>query len=129
MKDEYHILVVDDNEINRSLVKSILQPLNFIIHEAVDGKDGVEQYKKVTPDLTLMDIRMPEMDGYEASKHIREYDDNALIVALTASIMASDMEKLPRYGIKDYLLKPINKNMLLDKVKFQLDLEYTYSHR
>jgi len=110
------ILIVEDNKINmflaRTLVKRILP--NCIILEAVDGEAAVEFYKKEIPDLILMDIQMPNMNGYEATTEIRALETNfrTPIIAVTAGILIGEKEKCFESGMDDYMAKPIIINEL-----------------
>jgi CheY-like chemotaxis protein len=82
---------------------------NCIIYEAKDGNEAVEQYKKVRPDIILMDIQMPTKNGYEVTHEIRKLlgGANVPIIAITAGIMTGDKEKCLEEGLDDYLSKPI----------------------
>jgi PAS domain S-box-containing protein len=105
------VLIVEDNKINMLLAKTLVKKLilNCIIFEAKDGNEAVEQYKKVQPDVILMDIQMPNKNGYEATDEIRKLKDseNIPIIAITAGIMIGDKEKCIEAGMNDYLPKPI----------------------
>ena len=105
------VLIVEDNKINMLLAKTLVKKLisNCIIFEAKDGNEAVEQYIKKQPDVILMDIQMPNKNGYEATDEIRKLKDseNIPIIAITAGIMIGDKEKCLEAGMNDYLLKPI----------------------
>jgi PAS domain S-box-containing protein len=105
------ILIVEDNKINMLLAKTLVKKLisNCIIFEAKDGNEAIEQYKKEQPDVILMDIQMPNKNGYEATDEIRKLKDseNIPIIAITAGIMIGDKEKCLEAGMNDYLPKPI----------------------
>jgi CheY-like chemotaxis protein len=104
-----HILVVDDNPSSRELVKFALEP-GYVVAEAVDGRDAIVQIRQTLPDLILMDIQMPEMDGYETLHEIRANPESALVpvVAVTAFAMLEDREKAFEAGFDGYTAKPIN---------------------
>jgi CheY-like chemotaxis protein len=104
-----HILVVDDNPSSRELVKFALEP-GYVVAEAVDGRDAIEQIRQTLPDLILMDIQMPEMDGYETLHEIRAHPESALVpvVAVTAFAMLEDRQKAFEAGFDGYTAKPIN---------------------
>lgn len=112
--DEALILVVDDVRFNRELAKSFLHTLNLKVIEAENGKHGIEMCKQHLPDLVLMDLRMPEMNGYEATQLLRQSDDtkHIPIVAFTASSMKHD-EALIKKLFSYYLRKPISRGELL----------------
>lgn len=105
------ILVVDDIEDNRELIINNFEDTAIDIVTAVDGLDAIVQYKKEKPDLILMDIRMPNMDGYEATGKIREIS-NVPVIALTASVMQDEYEQKKSEDFNGYLRKPILRNDL-----------------
>jgi CheY-like chemotaxis protein len=108
---EKRILIVEDNKINMLLTKKLVNAIisNCTIFEATDGNEAIEKYRKEQPDLILMDIQMPNKNGYEAVEEIRKLKEAAKIpiIALTAGIMAGDKEKCLASGMNDYLPKPI----------------------
>lgn len=110
------ILVVEDNKINMLLTRTILKSLfpDLIIHEAVDGNEAVDQFATVLPDIVLMDIQMPVMNGYEATKIIRETKagKSTPIIALTAGTVKGEKENCIDAGMDDYITKPIIRNVL-----------------
>jgi len=110
------ILIVEDNKINMLLTKKLVNSMMFncTILEAVDGNEAIEKFIQGKPDLVLMDIQMPNKNGYEAVKEIRKLKNAELIpiIALTAGIMSGDMEKCLESGMNDYLPKPIIKTDL-----------------
>ncbi len=110
------ILVAEDNKVNRMLVKKFLSNWQAQTYFAENGKEAVEKAQTETYDLILMDIQMPEMDGYEASRLLREMGNEVPIIALTASTMTSDREKLQQSGISDFVVKPFNPNDLYKKI-------------
>ncbi len=107
------ILVVDDNEKLRSIFRLILKEYETI--EAKNGLEAVELYKKYSPDIVLMDILMPEMDGIEATKEIIKINSNAKIAAITA--YSSKSKEILEAGAQEVLKKPIRKNILIEKIK------------
>ena len=110
------VLIVEDNKINMLLTKKLVNSiiLNCTIIEATDGNEAIEKYIKEQPNLVLMDIQMPNKNGYEAVKEIRllKEAEKIPIIALTAGIMAGDREKCIEAGMNDYLPKPIIKQDL-----------------
>jgi len=104
------ILVVEDNELNLKLVKSLLHLGNFEVQEARDAETGIELAKKIGPDLILMDIQLPGMDGLEATQTIRQDPllKNIPIIALTSYAMHGDEEKAKASGCTGYISKPID---------------------
>jgi signal transduction histidine kinase/DNA-binding response OmpR family regulator len=108
------ILIVDDVDFNRELVKSFLSEFNLTIVEAINGKAGIEMAKTHQPDLVLMDLRMPVMNGYEATEILAARPETAKIpvIAFTASSMKHD-EELIKKLFSDYLRKPIGRDELI----------------
>ena len=103
------ILVVDDNQGSRELLKFALES-RYVVDEAVDGRDAISHIRETLPDLVLMDIQMPEMDGYEALHEIRAHPGSAAVpvVAVTAFAMLEDRQKAFEAGFDGYFAKPIN---------------------
>jgi CheY-like chemotaxis protein len=117
------ILYVEDNFQNKRLVKKILEARGYEILEAEDGKQGVEMAFSEKPDLILMDISIPGMDGIEATQVIKQTPETAHIpvVALTANAMRGDRERFLAAGCDDYLPKPISTPDLLRVIKEHLE--------
>jgi len=121
-----NILLVDDNEENREVVRSYLLGLPFHLDIAQNGAQGVEQFKKKKYDLVYMDIRMPVMDGYEATRHIRQWEKEQVssqkdqkpvsIVAFTASIFEHETKKIIEAGCTALLMKPALKEEFLKTI-------------
>lgn len=111
---KFNILIVEDDEVSEMLLKFILEPVSNQIHHAPTGKKAIEITKK-NPDIDfiLMDIRMPIMNGYDATRKIREFNKDVLIIAQTAFAMEGDREKALEAGCNDYITKPIQ----LDKFR------------
>jgi two-component system chemotaxis response regulator CheY len=108
------ILLVDDSAFMRMFLKSILsEDGHEIVGEANNGVDAFETFKKVKPDLTLMDITMPEMDGIQAVKKIREFEQSARIVMVSAMGQEFFIKEALRAGACDFIVKPFKK----EKVK------------
>ncbi|WP_304542751.1 transporter substrate-binding domain-containing protein [Sulfurimonas microaerophilic] len=118
--DEATILVADDVAENRLLVKESFSGTKIHIIEAVDGEDALQKVKENKIDLIFMDIRMPKLDGYSATRMIKE-EFQIPVVALTASIMQSDIEKLKEQRFDDYLRKPVAKKELYQVVSKYLN--------
>jgi CheY-like chemotaxis protein len=96
----------------KTIIKNILP--NAIIYEAENGKDAVEQFTKVSPDIIFMDIQMPEMDGYEATYEIRqlEIERKIPIIAVTAGMQEGNEQNYLKSGMDDYTSKPVIQNTL-----------------
>jgi CheY-like chemotaxis protein/nitrogen-specific signal transduction histidine kinase len=106
------ILLVEDNEINQEIMLASLKESSLDIDIANNGQIAVEKAKQNNYELILMDIQMPIMDGYEATKEIRSLNINTPIIALTANIIKEDFEKGKSVGMNEYLLKPIELDKL-----------------
>lgn len=104
------ILIVEDDKKNMILFNDILQFKGYSILQAVDGRMGVDLAKEHRPDLILMDIQLPVLDGLEATRIIKsdETCKNIPVIALTALVMSGDREKIIEAGCDDYISKPIN---------------------
>ena len=110
-KDKLIILIAEDNESNYKLFESILKYDYHLIH-AWDGQEAVNMFKEYDPQIVLMDINMPVMDGYEATKEIRKYSAKVPIIAITAFAYASDEQRVMASGFDGYMPKPINARLL-----------------
>jgi CheY-like chemotaxis protein len=113
------ILVVEDNEENRDSLTRRLERRGFAVIAATDGKAGVEKAKAEKPDLILMDMNMPEMDGWEATRQIKADPAlaNVKVIALTAYAMGGDRERALEAGCTDYHAKPIEFPKLLAQIE------------
>lgn len=117
------VLVVDDIEMNRNLIIEFFGDTKVEVAEAENGRIAIEMVEKFKPDLILMDLVMPEMDGFEATKFLKSNPDTAHIpiIALTASAMKRDESKIKRAGFDDYLVKPIRRSSLFRNLISYLD--------
>ena len=113
------ILIVEDNELNRDMLSRRLMRKGFEIVMAEDGQKGVEMSVSENPDLILMDLSLPVMDGWEATSTIKNSDETKEIpiIVLTAHAMAGDREKALNAGAEEYDTKPIEFKRLLGKIK------------
>ena len=112
------ILIAEDNKTNRFLISKYLQNLPLKVHFAHDGREAVDISEKIKPDLIFMDMSMPEMDGLEATQHIRgSAHAQPHIIALTANAYASDRDACFAAGMDDFLAKPVKKADLLSKLR------------
>ena len=114
-KQKITILVAEDHNSNYRLIESILKKDYDLVH-AWNGQEAVELFREYDPQLILMDINMPVMDGYEATKEIRKYSTQIPIIAVTAFAYASDEQKVMENGFDAYMAKPINANQLKNQV-------------
>ncbi len=123
------ILVADDNPTNARLLIDILEPLGFTVTTAVDGLDAVEQAKAVRPDLVLLDLRMPRLDGFGAARAITEaFPGNApRMIGVSASAFEPDREACRQAGCADFLAKPFREEQLFAALERQLGLKWCYA--
>ncbi|MDE6023597.1 MAG: response regulator [Muribaculaceae bacterium] len=113
------ILIAEDNESNYILYESMLAGKYELIH-AWNGEEAVELFEQTKPDIILMDISMPKMDGYEATTEIKRIDKVVPIIAVTAYAFATDKERMLESGFNGYVSKPINMNRLNEEMKYVL---------
>jgi len=113
------ILVVDDNQDSRELVKKILSRKGYRLLEAADGEDALKKIANEKPDLILMDISLPKIDGYELTRRLKSQEafKTIPIIALTAHAMKGDREKALAAGCEGYLSKPINVREFPDQIR------------
>jgi CheY-like chemotaxis protein len=112
------ILLVEDNEMNRDMLSRRLERAGYRVVLAVDGPRGIAAARTVAPDLVLMDMSLPEIDGWEASRQLKQDPATSRIpiIALTAHAMHSDRDKALQAGCDDYDTKPVDFARLLEKM-------------
>ena len=117
------ILLVEDNEMNRDMLSRRLERRGHEVVIAVDGGQGVELARSEHPDLVLMDMSLPVLDGWEATRQLKAAPETSAIpiIALTAHAMSGDREKAMEAGCDDYDTKPIELPRLLEKIQGLLD--------
>lgn len=111
------ILVVDDAAFMRMMIRDILAKEGYVIHEAVNGRDAVEKYREVQPDLVTMDITMPELDGIAALQEIRASHPDARILMVSAMGQQKMIVEALEAGAMDFLVKPFQPAKVLETVK------------
>ena len=113
------ILLVEDNELNRDMLSRRLSRKGFDVQFAFDGQEAVEKSKTLMPDLVLMDIGLPVIDGYDATRAIKsdEVTKAIPVIALTAHAMAEDRKRCLDAGCDDFDTKPIDLSRLLEKIQ------------
>jgi two-component system, cell cycle response regulator DivK len=113
------LLLVEDNEMNRDMLSRRLQRRGYEVVIAVDGQEGVALAQSEAPDLILMDMSLPVMDGWEATRRLKAASETMTIpvIALTAHAMSGDREKAMEAGCDDYDAKPIELPRLLEKIE------------
>lgn len=125
---EYKILVVEDIPESRILLVKILKNIGFTVFEAENGEDAINYWRNLKPNLILMDIQMPIIDGLTATKIIKQTPQGkqTKILALTASIFEENRQAVLAAGCDDFLSKPLQINIILNKISQHLDIEYIY---
>ena len=123
------VLVVDDVAENRAVVAHILRPLGFEVVEAANGREGLEMAQRLRPHLILMDIAMPEMDGLEAVRRLRQQAafKDVPVIAASASVSAADSKKSLEAGMSAFLSKPLDVDKLLEQMAALLQLNWVYA--
>ena len=113
------LLLVEDNEMNRDMLSRRLQRRGYEVLIAVDGQMGIDMAKANAPDLILMDMSLPVMDGWEATRKLKTFEEtrNIPVIALTAHAMSTDRDKAIEAGCDDYDTKPIELTRLLGKME------------
>jgi two-component system cell cycle response regulator DivK len=116
------VLIIEDNEKNLYLLRFLIEKLGHQVIEARDGQSGVKIAVDEKPDIILMDIQLPVMDGYEATRQIRSLDEfkEIPIIAITSFAMVGDREKSLAAGCTDYIEKPIQPENFIEKIKSYL---------
>ena len=109
------LLVAEDNESNYFLISSLLEDDYNLIH-AWNGREAVDLFAEHRPDLILMDINMPLMDGYESTRNIRQLSETVPVIAVTAYAFSSDRTRIMESGFNSYVSKPINADRLLSEI-------------
>lgn len=115
------IMVVDDAMFMRTKASRLLSQEGYEVIEAADGSEAVRKYQAEKPDLVLMDITMPVMDGIEALKAIKSYDEGAKVIMVTALGQRSMVLEAIRAGARDFVVKPFQPDKLVEAVKRQLN--------
>jgi len=122
------ILIVDDKFKNREILKMMLLPLGFEIMEAIHGGDALTQATAFQPDLILLDLLMPEMDGFEFMRHIRQIPllKNVIIIGVSASTSKQKQQEALAASCDDFISKPVKMDRLLERLQIHLELEWIY---
>ena len=126
--DQLKILIVDDKTENRMVLSDLLEPLGFIVAEAIDGYDCIVQAQKFAPDLILLDMVMPKLDGNETAKQLRQLPmfQKTLIVMISASAFEQDRDLSLGVGCNAFIAKPIDPDTLFYTMRSLLNLEWQY---
>ncbi|MEZ2238990.1 AAA family ATPase [Microcoleus sp.] len=128
---QYRILVVDDKDDNRQLLIKLLKPLGFEVQEATNGIEALEIWDSYSPHLIWMDMRMPVMDGYEATKQIKGTikGQATAVIALTASVWEEEKAVILSAGCDDFVRKPFHKEAIFDIMAKHLGVRYIYQEQ
>ncbi|HEY9606889.1 MAG TPA: PAS domain S-box protein [Allocoleopsis sp.] len=127
-QEHYRVLVVDDQIENRSFLVDLLSPLGFEVVEATDGKDCLHQALNVKPDAILLDMVMPEMDGFEAVKQLRQLPalKDIVVIATSASVFPGDRQQCLAAGCDAFIAKPVQAEQLLEQLGTYLGIKWNY---
>ena len=127
MKPSIFLWLMTNGKIGR-LCANILAPLGFHISEATNGREGIVKAIECRPDMILMDLIMPIMDGFESTRAIRQTPElkDVIIIALSASVFEENRQESRQAGCHDFLPKPVEAEALLEKIRTYLDLEWEY---
>lgn len=122
------LLIVDDNAINRSLLQELLKPFDLNIFEAVDGQDCLQKAVEIQPDLILMDLIMPGLDGLTATRRLRQLPqlEKTVIIAISANVFETTQRESLAAGCQDFLSKPVPIQQLLELLIVHLGVEGIY---
>ncbi len=125
----FRVLVVDDDKNTRFFIKEALELENFKVFTAKDGVEALEIYDKEYVDLVIVDIMMPNIDGYELTKQLRSANEELLILMISAKQLSEDRKKGFKAGIDDYISKPIDPEELILRIKALLHRSKTVSEK
>lgn len=125
-KSGLKILIVDDDSLNRRLLQEILEPFGFGLRSADNGQLSIELCRRWQPDLVLMDMRMPVMNGLEATRQIKMKQPDMIVVALTASAFEEDRTRIIAAGCDNFLRKPLQERELLECIGEHLGIKWRY---
>lgn len=125
----YRLLIVEDVEPNRMLLVKLLQPLGFAVRIAINGQQALEIWQEWQPHLIFMDLRMPVLDGYEATRRIRsaETGKDTFIIALTASVFEEDRQSIIKAGCNDFIRKPFRQRQIFRLLQQYLGVRFVYA--
>ncbi|HEY9847414.1 MAG TPA: ATP-binding protein, partial [Candidatus Caenarcaniphilales bacterium] len=122
------VLVVEDKWANRSIMVNLLEPLGFEVVEATDGVDGLNKAREFKPDIIFMDLVMPVMDGFEATRQLRLLPNlnSTVVIAISASVFDFNQQSSWKAGCDGFIPKPVREAELLEKLRVHLELEWIY---
>jgi len=128
----YRMLIVDDNQDNRQLLVKLLDPFGFELREAVNGQEAVDIWEAWEPNIIWMDVRMPVMDGYEATRRIRTVaprSPHPAIIAVTASVLEAKQAAVKAIGCDDIVIKPFKESEIIEMLQKHLAVKFVYADR
>src|SRR5919199_5505156 len=127
----YRLLVVEDKWENRQLLVNMLQPLGFVVEQAVNGQEALALWESFEPHLIWMDLRMPVMDGYEATQRIKSTSNGqtTIIIALTATTLAEERVAALEVGCDDYICKPFQESEVFEAIAKHIGVRYVYDEQ
>ncbi|MDV3349642.1 PAS domain-containing protein [Leptothoe sp. LEGE 181152] len=127
----YRVLIVEDKWASRTLLMQLLEPVGFKVRAATNGQEALQIWQKWQPHLIWMDMRMPVMDGYEATQRIRTslQGQATVIIALTASALESEKQMVLSVGCDDFVRKPFRDSIIFQKLQQHLGVQYIYEHQ
>jgi CheY-like chemotaxis protein len=123
----YRLLVADDKPENRLLLHKLLTPLDFEVREVANGREAVEVFEQWQPSLIFMDIRMPVMDGLEATRRIKQQQTDTIVIALTAHALEEERKEILASGCDDFIRKPYRDTEIFEALVKHLGVSYRYS--
>lgn len=116
------VLLVDDSKTSRKILRNILEGAGHtIIGEAINGEEGAAKYKELNPDITTMDITMPVLDGLDSLKLIREMNDQAKVVMVTAAGQKNSIVDALKFGASDFIAKPFEESKIIEVINGLLE--------
>ncbi|HOY65440.1 MAG TPA: response regulator [Candidatus Ozemobacteraceae bacterium] len=112
------LLIIEDNEQNMYMMRFLLEKHGFVIHEAIDGREGLRKAAELVPDAILLDIQLPEMDGYAVAAELKRLPSvkNVPIIAVTSCAMVGDRERILAAGATGYIEKPIDPATFVSEI-------------
>ncbi|GAB4517616.1 MAG: hypothetical protein OHK0046_24350 [Anaerolineae bacterium] len=125
----YRVLVVDDRPVNREIIVQMMESIGCEVKEAGDGQQALELSHEWHPDLIWMDMRMPRMDGYEATRRIKTENQPPVVIAVTASAFEHERSRVLESGCDDYVAKPFHENELYEMLRKHLHAEFIYEEQ
>ena len=126
---QYKVLIVDDIEVNRQILVKMLSPVGFQVQEAKNGQEAIDLWKSWSPQLIFMDLRMPIMDGYTATKKIKAHsqEQNPIVIALSANVSQDEKTSVLAAGCDDFYVKPFTEQGIFNLLSQYLGVSYIYA--